>query len=113
MIPRLRVRTCDLRYRVDLLTLAEAAVAGTGGLSETFTTLATVWARVLPIAPGRYNSERQVDGGPTTEFVIRWREDWRDVKWIDHDGGRYRVAGQAEIEPRRFVQLLAEEQQRL
>ena len=100
-----------MRRRVTLQTRSQAAVSGTGGLTDTYATEATVWAEVVTLSGGRYVASRQTEQVATHRVTIRWRQDWREITWIRHESARLRVqSGREADDRRRFVELLCEEE---
>lgn len=93
----------ELRHRVNLETRAQAPVGGTGGtgLSETFTTGATVWARLELIRGGRFLDGMQTDEAPTHRITIRYRDDFTTWRYISEGTRRFRVVQCGDADGRR------------
>jgi SPP1 family predicted phage head-tail adaptor len=100
----------DLKERIVVQALASAPISGTGGMSETFRTLFSAWANVKAERPGRFVDGEQVDDVSTHSFLIRYRAGWRDAKFVEWSGRRWRVTACAEVEPRQWVAIKAVEE---
>lgn len=99
-----------LRHRVELQTRASTPNATTGGLDETFTTVATVWARVDALSGGRYLASQQVDDVTTHTITLRWRSDWPTIKYCRFDSRRFRVKTARDLDAeKRFLEFSVEE----
>lgn len=104
------MRIAELSERVTLQTATRAPAPSTGGMVETFTTLFAAWANVKPEHGGRFLDGEQVEDTPTHSFLIRYRAGWRDARFLEWSGRRWRVVNAAEVEPRRWVALKAVEE---
>lgn len=93
-----------LRHRAVLKTRSDAAASG-GGTTETYTTVATVWAAIEAAAPAEYLADRQTAEGATRAMTARWRSDADDITHVEHDGRRYRVLGIRDADDRKRFQL--------
>lgn len=97
-----------MRERVSLQTRAEAA-ATAGGTTETFTTVATVWARVEPLAVGKYIAGAQTEKVATHRITARYRSDYKTITYLLWGSVRLIVRGAVDLDAkRRFVEYLAE-----
>lgn len=98
-------RIGQLRHRAVLKTRTDAANAGTGGLTETYTTVATVWAGIENIAPTDQMAARQIVEGTTHQMTARWRSDADDITHVDRGTDRFKVLGFRDLDDRRRFQL--------
>lgn len=100
----------ELRTRVELQSRTETPNAATGGIDETFTTLATVWARVDAISGGRYIAGQQVETVATHRVTLRSRSDFQSIKFLRWNGRRFRVRAWRDLDQvNRFDEALVEE----
>jgi SPP1 family predicted phage head-tail adaptor len=100
----------DLRERVELQSREEVPVEDTGNLTETFTTIVTVWARVESFSGGWYIASQQTESVATHRIAVRYRTDYESLKFIRWRGRRFEVRSIREMDPhRRFHELLVEE----
>jgi SPP1 family predicted phage head-tail adaptor len=100
----------ELRDRITLETRAETPDAETGGLDEAFATLGTVSGKVEAISGGRYVASLQTEHVATHRALIRWRSDYRSIRFVLWRGRRAVVRSVRELDPqRRFLELLIEE----
>jgi SPP1 family predicted phage head-tail adaptor len=98
----------ELRHRVNLETRSQAPAGGPGGtgLTETFVTGATVWARVELIRGGQYLDGMQTDEAPTHRIVTRFRDDFPTWRYISEGTQRWRVLQAGESDGmRRWVEF--------
>ena len=108
-----RVTTGDLRHRIALQTRVQAAAGGIGGsdLTDSFTTLDTVWATVEGLRGGRYVAGRQVEEIATHRITIRWRADFTSWTHCAEGARRWRIHEVKDIAgDRQWLEILAEEQ---
>lgn len=99
----------DLRWRITLQAKASAASAG-GALTETFTDVASVRARVKQPFGVRVINGRQSEDRVTHIFTIRTRSDADEWRYVKFDGSRYRVNTILRQGTRReWMELMAEE----
>ncbi|HYE49585.1 MAG TPA: head-tail adaptor protein [Azospirillaceae bacterium] len=106
----------QMRDRVALQVKAAVAaggIAGTG-FSDSFTPLATVWARVEELSGGRYvataGSSVQTAPTATHRVTVRVLDGWRTVTHLEYSGRRLVVRAARALEDRVFVEFLAEEE---
>jgi head-tail adaptor len=99
-----------LKTRLSLEVPVEAD-DGQGGVVRSFTTIATVWAAVTPVAALATGSATEAGAeGATARYRIILRGNY--LLTLQHrlvDGARvYRIAALRDLEDRRFVQVDAE-----
>lgn len=104
------MRISELGERITLQTATRAPAAATGGMTESFETLFVAWANVKVERGGRFQDGEQIDDAATHSFLIRHRAGWRDARFIEWGGRRWRVTAAAEVTPRRWVSLKAVEE---
>ena len=64
-----------------------------GGITETYTDVATFWADVIDLRGNQFFAAQQVNSGITTKFRIRYRSDI-DARWrIGWKGKEYDIIG--------------------
>ena len=64
-----------------------------GGITETYTDVATVWASVQDLRGNQFFAAQQINSGITTKFRIRYRSDI-DARWrISFKGKEYDIIG--------------------
>lgn len=98
----------ELDKRVKLQTRSETA-ASAGGTTETFSDVATVWAKVEPLAVGKYIAGAQVEKVATHRVTIRYRSDYKAITYLLWGDVRLIVRGATDLNAaRRFVEYLAE-----
>lgn len=94
------------------ITLERATVTfdDLGGAVETWSTLATVWAQVLPISDGERWRAAEVGAEVTTRFRIRWSTTVADVgpkDRIAYAGRVFNIAGVKELGRREGIEITA------
>ncbi len=100
----------QLRHRIELQSLAVTPDA-TDDFTKAYTTVATVWARIDTIAGGRLIDGVQDQERVTHRFIIRYRKDQADWRWIKFDGRLFEVRtvmNQGEL--KEFLEIMAEEE---
>lgn len=99
----------DLRERVNLQRRGDAPATG-GGTIETYTTIATVWARIEAVSGSLYFMGQQVERTVTHAVTVRRRHDGRLIEFVRWGPRRLRVERVRDLDPqRRFVEFLCEE----
>ena len=99
-----------LRHRVELQTRGDSPNAGTGGLDETYSTVATVWAHVESISGARYLASQQVEDVITHSVTTRYRSDYETLKYIHWGTRRFRIKTVRALDAEnRFHEFLCEE----
>lgn len=79
-----------------------------GGETITWSTVATVWAAVLPIRGREYVAIRQAGAELTTRFVIHYREGITPAMRVSYNGGQYNIEEVIDSEDgHRFLELMA------
>jgi len=64
-----------------------------GGITESYSDVATVWAEVTPLRGNQFFAAQQVNSAITTKFRIRYRSDV-DARWrIGFKGKEYDIVG--------------------
>lgn len=100
----------QLRHRVELQSLSQAPDPSSGGLTDTYTTFATVWAEVEAAAPTRFDGDMQIDERVTHRVTARWRDDYRNARFLRFDARRFVVRGVRHLDgAKRHLQFLVEE----
>lgn len=80
----------DLRLKVTLEQRAGAPDGGTS-LSTSYVTVATVRARAKVLFGQHRVDGVQTEEKPTHIFTIRYRSDYRNWRWLTHDGRRFAI----------------------
>lgn len=84
----------DLRHRIIIKTPGTTTLSTKGEPTVAYTTVCTVWAKILPLSTREVNLARSVGGLDTHRMTIRYRDDV-DRKCIVEYGGRtYSVSGE-------------------
>ena len=65
-----------------------------GGITETYTTVATVWADVIALRGTQFFAAQQVNSAITTKFRIRYRDDVKATWRIEWKGREFDIIGQ-------------------
>lgn len=97
----------ELRHYLELLSRAQAPAGGAGGtgLTDSYTVVATVSAKIETLQGGRYVAGRQVDEVATHRITIRHRGDYATGAWryLREAGGtrRYEVKSGGDPDGRR------------
>lgn len=100
----------ELRQRIDLQEKSNAP-ASAGTLTDNYTTVASVWARVNPIFGGRILEGVQDIEKVTHNVCIRYRDDQAAWHFILFDGRRFKVRSVMNPDERKeWLEILAEEQ---
>ena len=99
----------DLRRRVTLEQPATTA-DGMGGVSTTWTTLATVWAAVAPKGGTEKLHADQLTSTITYDVTIRYRKDVDASMRVGYEGRTLRILGVIDQDERhRFLTLSCDE----
>ena len=102
----------DLRDLVALQART-ATPDGSDDYTESYSTVASVWAKVEEVSGGRVIDGAQVEQRVTHELTIRHRTDVTAWRWILlSDGRRLRVQTTSSDPHRRWLTILAEEETR-
>lgn len=101
----------ELRHRVTIQYKVPGDPDGAGGkLSETWGTLATVWAKVDPRAPREILLADQIVHRITCLITIRRRSDVTSAMRVSYQGRIFAILGVREInEARHWTELQCEE----
>ena len=76
--------------------------------APTFTTLATVWARVQPGGGSEQIQSNQRQEVATITFTIYYRSDISAATRLVYDGVNYNIQNVQEVGYRQYLQLIAE-----
>lgn len=99
----------DLRHRVELRQV-ERITDGGGGAAETWQTLATLWAAVMPISANERVHADAVAGEATHDIWLRFRDDVRPDMRITFGVREFEILGVINVdERRRWLRLYCEE----
>lgn len=79
-----------------------------GGPVETWATLATVWAEVLPISDGERWRAAEVAATVTHRFRIRWGVGVEATDRISYDGKAFEISNVKEIGRREGQEITAQ-----
>lgn len=90
MESRQRNRIGSLRQRVTIQTLTKTA-DGIGGWTQSWATLATVWADLFPLSGREIYSQGQVQSPVTHKCVIRYRDDVTTKHRVSYNGNPYNI----------------------
>lgn len=98
----------ELDQRVDLQRRSDDPAAG-GGTTETYTTIATVWAKVEAISGSLYFASQQVQETTTHAVTIRHRPgDWQTIEYIRWSARSLRVERVRDLPPE-YQEILCQE----
>lgn len=100
------MRAGDLDRRITI----EQATAGTddyGAPTQTWATLAQVWAQVKPVRGQEYFAAQQVNARVDTVFKIRHRTDITTAMRISYGSEYYDIQSVLEIGRREGLELMA------
>lgn len=89
-----------MRHRVSLQTRADTAAAS-GGLTEAFTTVATVWGEITGSTAADYLASRQTEETVTHTMVTRWLDAYATPTHVLHGTLRYAIRGVRALDGRR------------
>lgn len=101
-----------LDQRVLLQARTDTPDAPSGGLTEVYTTIATVWASVVAVSGSLYFASQQTEETSTHAVTIRGRSDWQSVEYIRWGNRSFRVQRVRDLDsyrPVRFQEFLCEE----
>ena len=106
-------RAGELRTLVALQSKAQTPTGGASGtgLTDTYTTVADVWARIDGLQGGRYVAGQQVEETATHKITIRYRSDYTSAWRFILDGAR-RFELKTVRDPdglRKFLEIWAQE----
>lgn len=105
----------ELDQRVDLQRRSDDPAAG-GGTTETYTTIATVWAKVEAVSGSLYFASQQVQETATHAVTIRLRTDWQSIEYIRWAAGlsarSFRIERVRQLDPE-YQEFLCEEIEQL
>lgn len=90
----MRAGRLDRRIQIQTLTVTRDAH---GGQLQTWTTLATVWAQVIPMRGKELFEAAQFQPGAEVKFVIRYRDDFDEKARIIYDGANFDIVHIAEL----------------
>lgn len=79
-----------------------------GGIIETWSTFAVMWAQVMPTNANEIYNADALRAFKMTTFTIRWREGLDPKMRIQFDGHTYRIVGLKEVGRRDFIDILTE-----
>lgn len=102
----------ELRESLTIQTRTQTPTSGAlgSGLTEVYSTLATVWGKVVTIKGSTRIDQVNAGAGPTHRFIVRKRHDIDGSKFILFDQRRFRILDVEDPDERgRFYDLLAEE----
>ncbi len=102
----------ELRESLTIQTRTQTPTSGAlgSGLTEVYSTLATVWGKVVTIKGSTRIDQVNAGSGPTHRFIVRKRHDIDGSKFIVFDQRRFRILDVEDPDERgRFYDLLAEE----
>ena len=109
MRSRFRPTIGQLKHRIELQSKAMTP-DGTDDYTEAYTTVATVWARIDPIAGGRMIDGVQEVERVTHRFIIRYRSDQASWQYVLFDARRFLIRTvMIQDEIKRFLEIMAEE----
>ena len=86
---------------------AMAVTSGTGEVTHTWATFATIWARRVPIKADEYFTAQQVNAPVDARFQIRWRDGLDSAMRLVYDGKTYDILSIQEIGRREGYDILA------
>ena len=109
MPSRFRPKIGQLKHRIELQSKA-LTPDGTDDYTEAYTTVATIWARVDPIAGGRMIDGVQDVERVTHRFIIRYRSDQADWQYVLFKSRRFLIRTvMNQDEDSRYLEIMAEE----
>lgn len=101
--------TGELKARVVLQTMQSVPSGVT--IAESFTTLATVWAKHSPVTGITQLDTKAMNQAITDRFIIRYRTDVVSDMYISYDGKSFRIRTFEDIQgAKRFLELCTERQ---
>ena len=103
VVEHLRAGNLDRRITIENLT---STVDSHGGETQTWSTLAAVWAEVIPLSGDEAIIAAQSIPGARIKFRIRWRSDVTETARVIYEGRNYDIAYIAEIGRREGLELL-------
>lgn len=108
-MPAKAVTLGDMRERVQILTYTDTRDQ-IGGTVRSWTTLATVWARVEEMSAGEQYHREQIQTSAQFAVTIRFRADVTVNQRITWRGRRFEISGRPNPdERRRFLRLACKE----
>lgn len=100
-----------LRHRITFETLAQVS-DGQGGSTETWSTLATVWASVTPVSSKERLYGQKIDYQRSHKVIIRHRTDITQEMRFTYDSRTFQIKGALRPDERKFYLFIdAEENQ--
>ena len=106
-----KARIGDLRHRITLETLSRVS-DGQGGFTETWSTLATVWAFIKPISSRERLFAESIGYQRSHEVIIRHRTDVTQEMRFTYDSRVFQIKGVKRPDERKAYLILdAEENQ--
>lgn len=100
------MRSGRLDRRIILKQYGETKDA-VGGITESYTDVATVWAEKLDLRGRDFFATAQINSDITTKFRIRYRADINNSWRISVDGKDYDLTSVAEIGRREGLEIMA------
>ena len=99
--------TLNRRVTIEALTPSRSA---SGEVVESWGTLATVWARVLPISGREFYAAAgdQMAHAETARFVVRWLAGVTPRDRLEYDGKTWNIRNIAELNMREGLEITAE-----
>lgn len=103
------MRLGQLRHQV-VIQQASRSSDGQGGGTMSWTTLATVWARIEPVAGREVVAQQGLQSQITHRVVMRFRSDVTTKMRLSHDGRLMNIRSIRNLEERkRWMELSVEE----
>lgn len=78
--------------RIKLLRYSQTT-GSSGGVTETYTEFATVWASVKDLRGSQFFAAQQSNSMVTTKFIIQYRSDLTARDRIEWKGRQYEIVG--------------------
>ena len=100
------MRSGKIHRRITLKRY-ESTTDSVGGITESFVTVATIWAEKLDIRGRDFFAANQVNSDITTKFRIRYRPDVNPSWRIVYEGKDYDLTSVAEIGRREGLEIMA------
>lgn len=99
----------DLRWRITIEQLV-LSDDGQGGHSESWSTLATPWAKLEPLSASQIWHAQQLEHRVTHKITIRYRNDIESNMRILFEGRIFHIKSFRDLESqKRFTEIMAEE----
>lgn len=105
------IDVAELRHRITIQQKSKTS-DGQGGFSYSWSTLATVWAKVSPVSTRERLYGQQIEYQRTHQIWLRYRSDITQEMQVTFDGRTFQIKGVFSPDERKIYTVLdAEENQ--